>query len=186
MMFSSLAISKTTARSRLTPQASAPWLCLLGVLLAPTFGCHENHAHVSAVRTTQQLDFNQDVQPILASNCFSCHGPDPEMRKGGLRLDLEESAFRKRPGDPDPIIPGQPEKSEPIKRVESKDPHPLMPQSPQGEAKPMKPEDIAILKEWVKEGAVYRPHWAFDKPLRPALPVANQNDPWAKTPIDAV
>jgi mono/diheme cytochrome c family protein len=45
------------------------------------------------------------VQPILASNCFSCHGPDPEMRKGGLRLDLAESAFRKRPGHPDAIVP---------------------------------------------------------------------------------
>ncbi len=114
---------------------------------------------------TQHLDFNQDVQPILASNCFSCHGPDPEMRKAGLRLDLEESAFKKRPGHPDAIVPGHPEQSELIKRIESKDPHYLMPQSSQGEAKPMKPEEIAILKEWVKEGAVYRPHWAFEKPV---------------------
>jgi hypothetical protein len=132
----------------------------------------------------QHLDFNQDVQPILASNCFSCHGPDPEMRKAGLRLDLEESAFRKRPGHPDAIVPGHPEQSELIKRIESKNPHYLMPQSSQGEAKPMKPEEIAILKEWVKEGAVYRPHWAFEKPARPPLPVAVRNDSWAKTPID--
>ncbi|MGP8269379.1 MAG: DUF1553 domain-containing protein [Terracidiphilus sp.] len=134
---------------------------------------------------TQHLDFNQDVQPILASNCFSCHGPDPEMRKAGLRLDLEESAFRKRPGHPDAIVRGHPEQSELIKRIESKNPHYLMPQSSQGEAKPMKPEEIAILKEWVKEGAVYRPHWAFEKPSRPALPLAVANDSWAKTPIDA-
>jgi hypothetical protein len=184
-MFSNLAISKMTVRSKLTPVTSMPWFCLLGILLGQTFGCHENHARVSAVRTTQQLDFNQDVQPILASNCFSCHGPDPEMRKGGLRLDLEESAFRKRPGHPDAIVPGHPEQSELIKRIESTDSHHLMPQSPQGEAKPMKAEDIAILKEWVKEGAVYRPHWAFDKPIRPLVPVATQNDSWIKTPIDA-
>jgi hypothetical protein len=107
------------------------------------------------------------------------------MRKGGLRLDLEESAFRKRPGHPEAIVPGHPEQSELIKRIESTDPHHLMPQSPQGEAKPMKPEEIAILKEWVKEGAVYRPHWAFEKPLRPSLPAATRNDPWTKTPIDA-
>ena len=44
-----------------------------------------------------------------------------------------------------------------------------MPQSPQGEAKPMKPEEIAVLKEWVKEGAVYRPHWAFEKPVKAAV-----------------
>jgi hypothetical protein len=65
-------------------------------------------------------------------------GPDPEMRKAGLRLDLEESAFRKRPGHPDAIVPGHPEKSELIKRIESHDTHYLMPQNAQGEAKPMK------------------------------------------------
>jgi hypothetical protein len=129
-------------------------------------GCH----HHSNTQAGQHLDFNQDVQPILASRCFSCHGPDPEMRKGGLRLDLAESALKKRPGHPDAIVPGHPDESELIKRIESKDPHHLMPQTAQGEAKPMKPEEIAVLREWVKEGAQYRPHWAFEKPLRPAVP----------------
>ncbi len=151
-------------------------------LLASATGCSRSHSSGSHARA--QLDFNQDVQPILASNCFSCHGPDPEMRKAGLRLDLEESAFRKRPGKPDAIVPGHPESSELIKRIESKDPHYLMPQSPQGEAKPMKPEDIAILKEWVAEGAHYRPHWAFEKPVRAAVPPV-QTIGWVKTPIDA-
>ena len=151
-------------------------------LLATATGCSRSHSSGSHPRA--QLDFNQDVQPILASNCFSCHGPDPEMRKAGLRLDLEESAFRKRPGKPDAIVPGHPESSELIKRIESKDPHYLMPQSPQGEAKPMKPEDIAVLREWIAEGAHYRPHWAFEKPVRAAVPPV-QTIGWAKTPIDA-
>jgi hypothetical protein len=161
-----------------------PPLCLLLLSLGTAVGCHEKQARVGALPVPQHLDFNQDVQPILASNCFSCHGPDPEMRKAGLRLDLEESAFRKRPGHPDAIVPGHPEQSELIKRIESTDPHHLMPQSPQGEAKPMKAADIAILREWIKEGAVYRPHWAFDKPARPLLPAIAQDDGWAKTPID--
>jgi hypothetical protein len=144
-------------------------------------GCHGRRSEISP--THEHLDFNQDVQPILASNCFSCHGPDPEMRKANLRLDLEESAFRKRPGKPDAIMPGRPEKSELIRRIESHDPHYLMPQSAQGEAKPMKPEEVAILKQWVAEGAHYRPHWAFEKPVRPAVP-APQTTGWAKTPID--
>lgn len=148
-------------------------------------GCRARSSQVQSLHGAQHLDFNQDVQPILASNCFSCHGPDPEMRKAGLRLDLQESAFRKRPGHPDAIVPGHPEKSELIKRIESHDPHYLMPQNPQGEAKPMKPADIAILKEWIKEGAVYRPHWAFEKPSRPALPAAARSSAWVKTPIDA-
>ena len=154
---------------------------LLWPLLGPSVACHKDQAKVAAA---QHLDFNQDVQPILAANCFSCHGPDPEMRKAGLRLDLEESAFNKRPGHPDAIVPGHPEKSALIKRIESKDPHYLMPQNAQGQAKPMKPEDIAILREWIREGAVYRPHWAFEKPARPPLPTAGETDGWAKNPID--
>ena len=157
-------------------------------MLVTAVGCHQRESHAAASKGGQHLDFNQDVQPILASNCFSCHGPDPEMRKGGLRLDLEESAFRKRPGHPDAIVPGHPDQSELIKRIESHDPHHLMPQSPQGAAKPMAPADIAVLKEWVKEGAVYRPHWAFDKPIRPAVPAMSPNKDtpgnWAKNPID--
>ena len=144
-----------------------------------TLGCKSN----AAKAPSQHLDFNQDVQPILASNCFSCHGPDPEMRKAGLRLDLAESAFRKRPGKPDAIVPGHPEQSELIRRIESKDPHALMPQTAQGQAKPMKPEEIAILKEWIKQGAVYRPHWAFDTPVQAALQAVDDSG-WAKTPID--
>src|ERR1700692_4261707 len=59
-----------------------------------------------------------------------------------------------------------------------------MPQSPLGEAKPMKPEEVAILKQWVAEGAHYRPHWAFEKPVRAAVPQV-QTANWTKTPIDA-
>lgn len=157
-------------------------LPLTGALLLPGVGCHSRQARVA---TAQHLDFNQDVQPILASRCFSCHGPDPEMRKAGLRLDLEEAAMRKRPGHPDAIVPGHPEKSELIKRIESKDPHHLMPQTSLGEAKPMKPEEIAVLKQWVKEGGAFRPHWSFEKPAKAPLPVSTEKDPWARTPIDA-
>jgi hypothetical protein len=161
---------------------TAPYVVIAAALLALVAGCQSRHTASSPSR--EHLDFNQDVQPILASNCFSCHGPDPEMRKANLRLDLEESAFKKRPGKPDAIVPGRPESSELIRRIESKDPHYLMPQSPLGEAKPMKPEDVAILKRWVAEGAHYRPHWAFEKPVRAAVPQV-QTVGWAKTPIDA-
>ena len=159
-------------------------LALATSLLITATGCKSSHSDLASSPAQQHLDFNQDVQPILASNCFSCHGPDPEMRKANLRLDLEESAFKKRPGKPDAIVPGHPEKSELIRRIELTDPHNLMPQSAQGEAKPMKPQEIAILKQWVAEGAHYRPHWAFEKPVRAAVPQV-QAAGWAKTPIDA-
>jgi mono/diheme cytochrome c family protein len=161
---------------------TAPSVVIAVALLAALAGCRATHSGVS--QSHQHLDFNQDVQPILASNCFACHGPDPEMRKANLRLDLEESAFKKRPGKPDAIVPGHPERSELIRRIESKDPHYLMPQSAQNEAKPMKPAEIAILKQWVAEGAHYRPHWAFEKPVRAAVPQV-QAAGWQKNPIDA-
>src|SRR5215469_12880276 len=144
--------------------------------IAVTAGCNRRQA--------RHLDFNQDVQPILASRCFSCHGPDPEMRKAGLRLDLAEWAMKKREGHRDAIIPGHPEKSELVKRIESKDPHYLMPQNAQGEAKPMSAGEIETLREGIKQGAVYRPHWAFEAPVRPAVPHDPSADAWAKNAID--
>ena len=131
-----------------------------------------------------QVDFNQDVQPILASRCFSCHGPDPEMRKAGLRLDLADSAFKKRPNRPDAIVPHHPDESELVKRIESKDPHYLMPQVAHGEAKPLSAREVATLREWIREGAVYRPHWAFEAPIHPAIPSPQTGPAFAKNPID--
>ena len=106
------------------------------------------------------------------------------MRKANLRLDLAEWAMRKRPNHPDAIVPGHPEKSELVKRIESKDPHYLMPQAARGEAKPISAGEIATLKEWIREGAVYRPHWAFEGPRRPNVPTLQNAAAWAKTPID--
>ena len=139
---------------------------------------------VGCRRTQSRLDFNQDVQPILASRCFSCHGPDPEMRKAGLRLDLAEWALKKRQHRPDAIVPAHPEKSELVKRIESDDPHYRMPRSDRGEAKPMSAAEIATLKEWIRQGAVYRPHWAFEAPVRPPVPLPKSDAAWVKTPID--
>ena len=154
------------------------WAVVVALAMSVAVGC--NRAQIA-----RRLDFNQDVQPILASRCFSCHGPDPEMRKAGLRLDLAEWAMKKREGHRDAIVSGHPEKSELVKRIESKDPHYLMPQTVHGEAKPMSTEEIAILKEWIKQGAVYRPHWAFEVPIRPAVPRDSGSDPWAKNLVDS-
>jgi len=146
--------------------------CVLGALV----GCRRT--------TARRLDFNQDVQPILASRCFSCHGPDPEMRKAGLRLDLAEWALKKRPKHPDAIVPGNPEKSELVKRIQSTDPHYRMPQAAEGEGKPLNAREIETLTEWIREGAVYRPHWAFEVPQRPPVPKPQTAAGWAKMPID--
>jgi hypothetical protein len=125
----------------------------------------------------EKLNFNRDVRPILSDACFHCHGPDEKERKGGLRLDVRDAALKG--GDSGPaIIPGKPDESELVKRMLlAHDDEDLMP--PKKMKKPLKPDQIALLKRWVAEGAEYQGHWAFIKPERPAVP------PGAANPIDA-
>ena len=47
----------------------------------------------SPLRADERLVFNRDVRPILADNCFACHGPDKAKRKAKLRLDVRDSAL---------------------------------------------------------------------------------------------
>src|ERR1700747_245418 len=55
--------------------AFALFVCLVGAFSVGGF--RSRHEGGSATHNGRPIDFNQDVQPILASNCFSCHGPDP-------------------------------------------------------------------------------------------------------------
>lgn len=131
-----------------------------------------------------ELSFNTHVQPILAENCYACHGIDGSSRKAELRLDRREFATAKRKdGDP-AIIPGKPEESPLVERIESKDEKKIMP-PPEGH-KTLKPEDIATLRRWIAEGAAYEEHWSFIPPRRPAVPAVAQAQAKAvRNPIDA-
>ena len=112
-----------------------------------------------------KLSFNEHVQPILAENCYACHGADPGSRKADLRLDRAEHAFRARKdGDP-AIVSGKPEESPLVRRIESKDGKKVMP--PPEAHKTLSPEQIALLRRWIAEGAEYQEHWAFIPPTRP-------------------
>src|SRR5258708_4815647 len=73
-----------------------------------------------------EIDFNRDVRPILADNCFACHGLDAKARKADLRLDTPEGAFAKRDGSP-AVKPGDPAGSELWTRVTSNDDDTVMP-----------------------------------------------------------
>ncbi len=117
------------------------------------------------------VDFNREVQPILAEHCFHCHGPDEKDRKAGYRLDLRDPALKGGRSDLAGIVPGQPDRSEIIARIFSTDSEEVMP--PPKENKPLTAAQKETLKRWVTEGAAYAQHWAFVPPAKARLPEAN-------------
>jgi hypothetical protein len=112
--------------------------------------------------------FNRDVLPILSDNCFACHGPDAKQAKGGLRLDLRDSATKPAKSGETAIIPGKPSASALVKRIEAKDADKLMP--PAESHKKLSSAQKDVLKRWIAAGAKYEAHWAFVPPVKAALP----------------
>ena len=92
-------------------------------------------------------DFNREVRPILATRCFTCHGPDANTRKAKLRLDEREVAL-------EILAPGKLADSELMHRVLSEDPDEMMPPP---SLKNRWRSAKAVLKRWIAAGAVRRP-----------------------------
>ncbi|SDD83280.1 Planctomycete cytochrome C [Mucilaginibacter pineti] len=127
------------------------------------------------------LDYNIDVKPILSDKCFACHGPDKAKQKAGLRLDIAQFAYAALPDDKGKVAidPGNLDGSEFFHRILSNDPKYMMP-SPESHHT-LTAQEKAILIKWIKDGAVYKPHWAFVKPVKPDVPDA---DGTINNPID--
>jgi len=130
----------------------------------------------------RKLSFNETIQPILSENCYRCHGPDPGSRKAGLRLDRGEFAFAPHEKSGPAIIKGDTEKSPLVRKIQAKNPKYRMP--PPEAQKTLKPEQIALLRRWIKEGAEYEEPWAFIAPKRPAVP-HTQHEKWIRNAIDS-
>jgi hypothetical protein len=116
------------------------------------------------------VSYNWDVRPILSQNCFRCHGPDAGVRKAGLRLDLPELAYGELPNDrrKHAIVPGNPRKSELLRRVAASDPEERMP--PPDTHLALSKRDIALLNRWIRQGARYERHWAYISPVESVPP----------------
>jgi len=101
------------------------------------------------------VDFSREIRPILSRNCFVCHGPDAKKHAAGLRLDVRESAVAPR-GDRQAIFPGDPKRSELVRRVSSDDDDERMP--PPSTDKRLNDREIVLLSRWIGQGASYAPH----------------------------
>ena len=130
----------------------------------------------SSARADETLGYNRLIRPILADNCFACHGPDSASRKADLRLDKREAAV-----EAGAIVPGNPGESELIARINSDNPDERMP--PAASHKQLTSEQRELLARWIAAGAEYQPHWSFIAPVRSPLP-AVQDSAWPRNPID--
>jgi mono/diheme cytochrome c family protein len=119
----------------------------------------------AATLVAAPVDYTRQVQPILAEHCFHCHGTDEKDRKGDLRLDDRDAALKGGESDGPSILPGQPDKSPIIARIQAHDESEIMP--PPKAKNPVNAEQIALLKQWIAEGAKYAKHWAFEPPAKP-------------------
>lgn len=132
------------------------------------------------------------VRPVLARNCFACH---TNSALGGLRLDSREGLLKGGKSGP-AIVPGKASESLLIAAVQRT--HPRLKMPPQGS---LQTDEIADLKQWVDEGAIWASHpqakmvarsitpeqrsfWSFQPVKKPALPVLPKGKEWPATDID--
>ncbi len=109
---------------------------------------------LTTLASAAELSFNRDIRPILSDNCFYCHGPDKNKRKGDLRLDVREELIKLGPKTL-------------IERINTTDADDLMP--PAESHKKLSPKQKDTLKQWIAEGAKYELHWAFVPPVKPKV-----------------
>jgi mono/diheme cytochrome c family protein len=119
------------------------------------------------------VDYTRDVKPLFKSRCWACHGA--LKQEAGLRLDTAELA-RKGGEDGPVLVPGDPTKSELVRRVKAAQDDGRMP--PEG--RPLTGEQVALLSRWIAAGANGpaaekpaedpRRHWAFQVPARRPAP----------------
>jgi hypothetical protein len=139
----------------------------------------EGAAAWAADATTDRVEFNRDIRPILSDKCFACHGPDASHRKAGLRLDIEAGGK----ADQDSlrvVVPGKPQESKLFKRITSSSSRRMPPPKT---GKVLSAEEVTRIRRWIEQGAHYEPHWSYTAPRRPVIPATGAG--WSRNPIDA-
>jgi len=123
------------------------------------------------------VEFSRDIRPILNQNCVACHGG--VRQKNGVSFIFREDALGTGKSGRRTIVPGNPDASEFMARLTSTDPEARMPYH----APPLPPQQIALLRRWIKEGAKWEDYWAFVPPAQQPLPQVKRSD-WVRQPMD--
>ncbi len=127
------------------------------------------------------VEFNRDIRPILSDKCYTCHGPDKANRKSLLRFDNEAGAMADLGGH-FAIVPGDPAKSEMVRRITAENKALRMP--PVYSGVKLSDREIELIRDWIAQGAKWEKHWSFIPPKRPELPQVSDSK-WVRNPIDA-
>lgn len=152
-------------------------------LTAAFSSCHTNTQQRTAEVMPDSVDYSFHIRPILSDKCFACHGPDANKREAGLRLDIADSAYKALQESPGmhALVPGNPRASAVFLRITTEDSSLRMP--PPASNMQLSAHEINMIEKWIKQGAKYKPHWAFVPPAAPALPAVD-DEAWPRNEID--
>jgi hypothetical protein len=147
---------------------------ILLILLCLNFACSgplPNEITQAYDSLPEIVDYNFHIKPILSDRCYNCHGPDNSSRKAGLRLDIEEEAFKKLETGNRAFVKGSISNSEVIHRLLSDDPNIMMP--PPDSELMITDREIALIAKWIEQGSHWKEHWSFLALTEPKVPELN-------------
>jgi len=139
-------------------------------------GGHPAVARAQGTASAIPISFNREILPILANNCFACHGPDEKKRETKFHFDTQEGMFLKK----GVIEPGNADESLLVEKITEPNPKDRMPPPESGHS--LTEKQIDLLRRWIDQGAKWDTHWAYVPPKRPEVTAAAQSA-WVRHPI---
>jgi len=121
------------------------------------------------------VDYETQIKPILTRHCLECHGPERDI--SGFRVDRQDVLLAGGEYGLPAIVPGDPDDSFLLQVLEGTSDDLSMP--PEG-SPPVSPSDLALLREWIAQGANFpeqvapqedpRDWWSLRPPVLPTIP----------------
>ena len=132
--------------------ASVPAFLVLALLVTFTFVALGEDAPlpVATLDRDTPVDFNSEIVPFLRKNCFACHN----RTKAKSGLILETPAAMLKGGDSGPAVePGNAEDSFLFTSAAHLEDSAMPPAKNKSKAVDLNPEQLALLKLWIDQGA---------------------------------